>query len=115
ILKAANAVIANNAVRKEKALWSAKGDGTRLRYIQCADEREEAEYVAAEIERYRVDYDLNYRDFAILYRVNPQARLFEEALRTYQIPYTVIGSQEFFDRKEVKDFVAYLKACVNPN
>lgn len=115
ILKAANTVIAHNAVRKEKALWSAKGDGSKLRYIECADEREEAEYVAAEIERYRVDHELDYRDFAILYRVNPQARLFEEALRTYQIPYTVIGSQEFFDRKEVKDFVAYLKACVNPN
>jgi DNA helicase-2/ATP-dependent DNA helicase PcrA len=115
ILKAANTVIANNAVRKDKELWSAKGDGDKLRYVECEDEREEAEYVAAEIERYKLDYELNYRDFAILYRVNPQSRLFEEALRTYQIPYTVLGSQEFFDRKEVKDFVAYLKACVNPN
>ncbi len=115
ILRAANAVIANNTVRKEKALWSAKGDGEKLRYVECEDEREEAEFVAAEIERYRLKYELRYRDCAILYRVNPQARLFEEALRTYQIPYSVLGSQEFFDRKEVKDFVAYLSACINHN
>jgi DNA helicase-2/ATP-dependent DNA helicase PcrA len=115
ILRAANTVIANNVVRKEKELWSAKGDGSILRYVECEDEREEAEFVAAEIERYRLKYDLRYRECAILYRVNPQSRLFEEALRTYQIPYTVLGSQEFFDRKEVKDFVAYLKACVNHN
>ncbi|QDG49719.1 ATP-dependent DNA helicase Rep [Persicimonas caeni] len=115
ILRAANEVIANNSVRKEKALWSSKGDGTKLRYVECEDEREEAEFVAAEIERYKLKYDLRYRDCAILYRVNPQSRLFEEALRTYRIPYTVVGSTEFFDRKEVKDFVAYLKACVNHN
>lgn len=115
ILRAANSVIANNSVRKDKELWSAKGDGALLRYVECDDEREEAEFVAAEIERYKLEYDLRYRDMAILYRVNPQSRLFEEALRTYRIPYTVLGSQEFFDRKEVKDFVAYLKACTNPN
>jgi DNA helicase II / ATP-dependent DNA helicase PcrA len=115
ILRAANAVIANNNVRKEKELWSAKGDGAPLRYVECEDEREEAEFVAAEIERLKFEHELRYSDFAILYRVNPQSRLFEEALRTYQIPYTVLGSQEFFDRKEVKDFVAYLKACVNHN
>lgn len=115
ILDAANAVIANNAVRKDKKLWSAQGDGDKLRYIECEDDREEAEYVAAEIERFKLDYELDYSDFAILYRVNPQSRVFEEALRTYSIPYTVLGGQEFFDRKEVKDFVAYLRACANPN
>ncbi|MGM0555405.1 MAG: ATP-dependent helicase [Myxococcota bacterium] len=113
ILRAANAVIANNAVRKEKELWSAKGDGHALEYVECKDGREEAEYVAAEIEKLRFNMDLRYRDFAILYRVNPQSRLFEEALRGYSIPYTVMGSQEFFDRKEVKDFVAYLRACIH--
>ncbi len=115
ILRAANTVIANNSVRKEKELWSAKGDGAPLRYVECIDEREEAEFVAAEIERLKFEENLKYRDFAILYRVNPQSRLFEEALRTYRIPYTVLGSQEFFDRKEIKDFVAYLNACVNHN
>jgi DNA helicase-2/ATP-dependent DNA helicase PcrA len=115
ILRAANAVIANNAVRKDKELWSAKGDGHSLEYVECEDGREEAEYVAAEIEKLRFKMDLQYRDFAILYRVNPQSRLFEEALRGYSVPYTVMGSQEFFDRKEVKDFVAYLRACINHN
>ncbi|MBA2665260.1 MAG: UvrD-helicase domain-containing protein [Bradymonadaceae bacterium] len=115
ILTAANVLIAHNKVRKEKQLWSAKGQGEKLKWVNCANEREEAEYVAAEIERIKFDLQLTYHDFAILYRVNPQARLFEEALRSFKIPYTVIGSTEFFDRKEVKDFVGYLKICVNPN
>ncbi len=115
ILGAANTLIANNKVRKDKKLWSAKGDGEKLRWVSCASEREEAEYVAAEIERIKFDLQLEYSDFAILYRVNPQARLFEEALRSFRIPYTVIGSTEYFDRKEVKDFVGYLQVCVNPN
>ncbi|MFU8804880.1 MAG: ATP-dependent helicase, partial [Bradymonadaceae bacterium] len=115
ILKAANAVISNNTVRKAKQLWSDKGAGKKLLWVHCKNEREEAEYVAAEIERLRFDANLAYNDFAILYRVNPQARLFEEALRGYQIPYTVVGATEFFDRKEVKDFLAYLCACINPS
>ncbi len=115
ILEAANTLISNNQVRKDKALWSAQGDGDPIRWVHCADEREEAEYVAAEIERLKFDRGLQYRDFAILYRVNPQARPFEEALRAFRIPYTIVGGTEFFDRKEVKDFIAYLKACLNPN
>ncbi len=115
ILKAANTLIAHNRVRKDKELWSAQGDGDPLRWVHCADDREEAEYVAAEIERLKFNRGLNYRDFAILYRVNPQARPFEEALRAFRVPYTIVGGTEFFDRKEVKDFVAYLKACLNPN
>ena len=115
ILEAANTLIANNRVRKEKELWSAQGDGDPIRWVHCADEREEAEYVAAEIERLKFDRGLEYRDFAILYRVNPQARPFEEALRAFRIPYTIVGGTEFFDRKEVKDFIAYLKACLNRN
>lgn len=115
ILNAANALIAHNKVRKAKQLWSAKGQGEKLRWVSCASEREEAEFVAAEIERVRFEFKLDYSDIAILYRVNPQSRLFEEALRSYRIPYTVIGSTEYFDRKEVKDFVGYLQVCVNPN
>lgn len=115
ILKAANAVIAHNAVRKEKTLWSSQGSGKPLQFVECADDREEAEFVAAEIERLKFNLDLEYRDFAILYRVNPQARPFEEALRGFRIPYTIVGGTEFFDRKEVKDFLAYLKACLNLN
>ncbi len=115
ILRAANHLIAHNAIRKDKELWSAQGNGPPLRWVQCADDREEAEFVAAEIERIKLNRGLQYRDFAILYRVNPQARPFEEALRTFGIPYTIVGGTEFFDRKEVKDFIAYLKACLNPN
>ncbi|RVU48846.1 ATP-dependent DNA helicase Rep [Lujinxingia sediminis] len=115
ILKAANELIANNSVRKEKALWSANGDGEPILYVECAHEREEAEFVAAEIERVKLNLGLEYDDFAILYRVNPQARLFEEALRGFRIPYTLVGGTEFFDRKEVKDFLGYLKAALNPN
>jgi superfamily I DNA/RNA helicase len=114
ILDAANEVIANNTVRKQKTLWSAQGDGELLRYVECADEREEAEFVASELERIKLDLGWSYSDFAILYRVNPQARLFEEGLRQLRIPYEVVGGQEFYDRKEVKDFVAYLRVCYNP-
>ncbi len=115
ILETANALIAHNPMRKPKELWSAQGEGEPIEWVGCANEREEAEYVAAEIERLKFNMGLNYRDFAILYRVNPQSRPFEEALRSFRIPYTLIGGTEFFDRKEVKDFVAYLKACLNPN
>lgn len=115
ILKAANALIAKNKVRKAKALWSSQGDGHPLQWVECVDDREEAEYVAAEIERLKFNLNLEYDDFAILYRVNPQARPFEEALRAFRIPYTIVGGTEFFDRKEVKDFLAYLKSCLNPN
>lgn len=113
ILEAANAVIANNTQRKAKRLWSAKGEGDFIRWIECASERDEAEFVAAEIERLKLDLELGYESFTILYRSNAQARLFEEALRQWRIPYEVIGGQEFYDRKEVKDFIAYLKVCFN--
>lgn len=113
ILDAANSVIANNTFRKDKTLWSAKGDGDLIRLIQCAADRDEAEFVAAEIERVKLDLELSYKDFTILYRSNSQSRLFEEALRAARIPYEVVGGQEFFDRKEVKDFIAYLKVCFN--
>ena len=115
ILKAANAVIANNPARKEKNLWSAKGDGKPVRIVVCDDEREEAEYVAAEIDRMRSESGRPWGDYAVLFRSNPQTRIFEEAFRTHDVPYRIIGSQEFFDRREVKDVIAYLRVCSNPN
>jgi superfamily I DNA/RNA helicase len=115
ILGAANSLISHNRMRKEKTLWSANGAGEPITVIHAKDEREEAEYVAAEIDALKFQHDLNYSDFAILFRVNPQARLFEEAFRMYRIPYKLVGGQEFFDRKEVKDFIAYLKSCLNPD
>jgi DNA helicase-2/ATP-dependent DNA helicase PcrA len=114
ILDAANGLIANNAFRKDKELWSAQGEGEPVTYVECEDGEEEADYVAAEIERMRSEQRLNWSDFAILYRVNPQSQAFEKALKRYGIPYEVRGSTEFFDRREVKDFVAYLKAVLNP-
>lgn len=114
ILNAANGLIAHNRHRKDKNLWSAKGEGEKITIVQCEDEREESEFVAAEIDGLRFNHGYDYRDFAVLYRVNPQSRLFEEAFRTYRIPYKLLGSAEFFDRKEVKDFIAYLKTCLNP-
>jgi DNA helicase-2/ATP-dependent DNA helicase PcrA len=114
ILEAANALIRHNDVRKQKELWSARGEGTPVRLVTCEDGEEEAEYVAAEIERLRSEHNLRYDDIAILYRVNPQATPFEKSLSSMHIPYQVRGSTEFFDRKEVKDFVAYLRAALNP-
>jgi DNA helicase-2/ATP-dependent DNA helicase PcrA len=115
ILKASNGLIAHNPVRKEKRLWSAKGDGPPLRYIQSEDEREEAEFVAAKIAELTSKTDLEYSDCAILYRINPQSEPFEEALRSFRVPYTVVGATEFFQRREVKDFVAYLRTAMNPS
>ncbi|WP_027713913.1 ATP-dependent helicase [Desulfuromonas sp. TF] len=113
ILAAANAVIRNNAKRKEKALWSADGPGARIESIRCMDEEDEARMVMERIHAERFRHVLQYRDFAILYRTNVQSRAFEEQLRYENIPYVLIGGQQFFDRKEVKDAVAYLKVLVN--
>lgn len=114
ILAAANAVIKQNKKRKEKALWTADGDGTQLDYLICADDEDEAcqviERIYAELSRQQLEYS----DFAILYRTNSQSRAFEEQLRYANIPYVLIGGQQFFDRKEVKDVIAYLKVLLNP-
>jgi DNA helicase-2/ATP-dependent DNA helicase PcrA len=114
ILAAANAVIANNRQRKPKALWTADGEGNPVDYLRCEDEEDEARRVVEAIHAERFRHSLNYRDFAILYRTNSQSRPFEEQLRYENIPYVLIGGQQFFDRKEVKDAVAYFKVLVNP-
>lgn len=114
ILATANTLIQHNAVRKDKELWSARGEGAPIRWVEAEDGHEEAKFVTAEIERLRKRRNLGWRDFAILYRVNPQSQPFEKALNRSHIPFQVRGSTEFFDRKEVKDFVAYLKAILNP-
>ena len=113
ILAAANAVILNNRKRKAKALWSAGGPGRTLEHLSCEDEEDEARLVMERIHAERFKHELAYRDFAILYRTNVQSRAFEEQLRYENIPYVLIGGQQFFDRKEVKDAVAYLKVLVN--
>ncbi len=114
ILASANAVICNNNKRRVKALWTADGDGEKVEYLLCEDDEDEARQVMERIHSERFKRKLEYRDFAILYRTNNQSRSFEEQLRYEDIPYVLIGGQKFFDRKEVKDLVAYLKVLINP-
>jgi DNA helicase-2/ATP-dependent DNA helicase PcrA len=113
ILAAANAVIRCNSKRMEKQLRTDDGPGEPLELVACLDETDEARQVVERIqaEQYR---GRKWRDFAILYRTNIQARAFEEQLRYLDIPYRLIGGQQFYDRKEVKDAVAYLKVMLNP-
>jgi len=113
ILGAANTLIANNPHIFEKRLWSELGPGDPIRIIHCRDEEAEADRVAAEILRQRFDHGAAYADFAILYRGNHQARPFEKALRTHNIPYQVSGGTAFFSRAEVKDLMAYLRLLSN--
>ncbi len=113
ILRAANALIANNPHVFEKRLWSELGPGDPIRIIHCRDEEAEADRVAAEILRHRFDRSTPYSKFSILYRGNHQARPFEKALRTHNIPYFVSGGTAFFSRSEVKDLMAYLRLLSN--
>jgi len=113
ILAAANAVIRNNSKRKEKALWSSDGPGTPIEYLLCEDEEDEARQVIERIQTGRFG-GRPLRDFAILYRTNVQSRVFEEQLRYENLPFVLVGGQQFFDRKEVKDVIAYLKVILNP-
>ena len=114
ILKAASEIINNNTMRKAKDLWTNNPDGKRIDLVKCIDENQEAESIKDYINELQKDKSANYSDIAIFYRTNAQSRVIEEKLRNYNIPYTIIGSVEFYRRKEVKDILAYLKLCVNP-
>ncbi|MBE0595731.1 MAG: UvrD-helicase domain-containing protein [Desulfuromonadales bacterium] len=114
ILAAANALIRHNRQRKEKALWTHDGPGLRIDLVRCQDEEEEASTVVERIQAERFRRQLPWSDFAILYRTNVQSRAFEEQLRYENVPYVLIGGQQFFDRKEVKDILAYFRVLVNP-
>ena len=118
ILRAANAVIAGNPKIFEKKLWSDLGDGDPVRVLECDGEEHEAERAVARIQSLRSGGSssgatLNFSDFAVLYRANHQARVFEQKLRAAQIPYKVSGGQSFFDRAEIKDLCAWLRLLVN--
>jgi ATP-dependent DNA helicase Rep len=114
ILAAANAVIAANPKLFEKKLWSDFGDGEPVRVLECDGEEHEAERAVALIQARRGEGgQVKFRDFAVLYRANHQARVFEQKLRAAQIPYKVSGGQSFFDRAEIKDLVAWLRLVVN--
>jgi ATP-dependent DNA helicase Rep len=115
ILRAANRVIAANPKIFEKKLWSEFGDGEPVKVVEADSEEHEAERAVARIQALRAagGADLEFRDFAILYRANHQARVFEQKLRAAQIPYKVSGGQSYFDRAEIKDLCAWLRLLVN--
>ena len=115
ILTAANTLIDNNPHVFEKALWSAHGPGDRIRIVTARDEHDEVGRVVADLNGRRIRGQGDFGDFAILYRGNHQARLFEQALRTQQIPYHLSGGSSFFERTEVRDIMAYLKLMSNPD
>lgn len=114
ILRAANTVIRNNTSRKGKELWTAAGMGDPLTVQEVQTDWEEADFVAREVLRLLARrYD--YRDIAILYRTNAQSRVLEDALRRSRIPYRIVGGTRFYDRREIRDVMAYLRMIVNPN
>ncbi|HHO59471.1 MAG TPA: DNA helicase Rep [Thiotrichales bacterium] len=115
ILKLANTLIENNPHVYEKKLWSDLGMGEDVRMIQCNSEEDEAERVCIEIQSHRIQRQTKFSDYAILYRGNFQARVFERYLRSLHIPYVVSGGISFFDRTEIKDLVAYLRLLANPD
>ncbi len=115
ILRVANTLISNNPHVFEKRLWSDLGLGEELRVAACSHGQDEADWVAADLMTRHYSRGVEYGDFAILYRSNFQARLFEKALREKQIPYTLSGGSSFFDKTEIKDLLAYFRLLVNPD
>ena len=114
VLDAANAVIGNNVKRKKKALWTDRGEGARLHLKQFNTAREEAAFITDDIARkMRADRHLHCSDFAVLYRTNAQARALEERFVLDSIPYNVVGGTNFYDRREIRDMIAYLKTIDN--
>jgi len=115
ILDAAHAVITKNAKRSDKKLWTDAGQGKPIQIVQVSNERAEGETI---IQRVKIATDLRarqYKDFAVLYRTNAQSRAIEEAFIRYGIPYRIVGGQRFYDRKEIKDIMAYLRLIYQPN
>ena len=115
ILSAANAVISRNPNRREKRLWTAEGDGEKIIGYVAESEHEEARFIAEEIDRLQDETDLRPGDVAIFYRTNAQSRAIEDILVRTGLPYRVVGGTRFYERKEIKDALAYLRALVNPD
>mgnify|MGYP000281979624 FL=1 len=113
ILNAANEVIANNAARKEKRLWTENPEGEKLHFRQFMNGFEEAEYVIGDIAKKKREHLADYRECAILYRTNAQSRLFEEKCLKANIPYKIVGGINFYARKEIKDLLCYFKTIDN--
>jgi superfamily I DNA/RNA helicase len=115
ILNAANAIIKNNARRRGKTLWSGKGAGAKILLNTYGNDEDEARETVAQIEFKRLAYRVPWSDCAILFRTNQQSRPLETALRAANVRYHLIGGQSFFDRREIKDFIAFLKTFLNPH
>ncbi len=114
ILQAANKVIENNTGRKPKNLWTDNQEGNKIHYFHASTEREEGLFVAEKIEEYIREGKYSHKDIAILYRTNAQSRAIEETFMKANIPYQMVGGTKFYDRKEIKDMLAYLRLIVNP-
>lgn len=114
ILKAANEVIKNNTYRKNKILRTEDESGEKIKIYRAYSDIDEGMYVANQIKRFREERNRSYKDFAILYRTNAQSRVFEDVFMKSNIPYRILGGLKFYDRKEIKDILAYLKFINNP-
>lgn len=114
ILDAANAVIENNEGRPKKNLWTDKTEGTKIQHFTAQSEHEEAAFIGDTIAKKHDIHGVSYGDMAILYRTNAQSRVLEEALIKRALPYTMVGGTKFYDRKEIKDVLAYLRVLYNP-
>jgi len=112
ILNAANQVIKNNKMKKEKNLWTARGEGEKIKYYRAFNERDEAQYVIRKIKEL-INRNIEYKDIAVLYRTNAQSRVMEEEMLKENLPYRVVGSFYFYSRKEIKDLIAYLRLIHN--
>ena len=115
ILDAANAVIKNNETKYEKKLWTENGKGEMITVFRGNDEYDEANFVVENINRLRREEYMTYNDFAVLYRMNSQSRSIEDILRRENVPYKIIGGLKFYERKEIKDTIAYLRLIQNPS
>ncbi|KGX90228.1 ATP-dependent DNA helicase PcrA [Pontibacillus halophilus JSM 076056 = DSM 19796] len=115
ILDAANQVIDNNSGRKPKRLWTQNDDGALIQYYKAPTERHEGIYLTNQIEKLIREKDYRYKDFAVLYRTNAQSRTVEETFMKANVPYQIVGGTKFYDRKEIKDLLSYLRLIANPN
>ena len=114
ILKVANEVISNNKNQIEKVLFTENAEGEKIRLIRTMTDNEEGKFVADTIQEQKLRNHFRNKDFAILYRTNAQSRAFEESLRRMNIPYIIYGGMSFYQRKEIKDYIAYMRLIVNP-
>lgn len=114
ILSAANQVIGHNQNRKEKKLWTENDQGDKITYYRGDSERDEGRFIVSEIQRLQREQQRKYGDFAVLYRTNAQSRVVEETFLKANIPYKMVGGHKFYDRKEIKDILAYLQVITNP-